>query len=143
MKTNGARKATAAAISRLWSAIATGAAGGAPSAAAPPDGERASTVVAALTDRSLVVHPAARVADDQERDRERDDEQEHRHRRGVAHVEVAEPVLVEEDRVEERRALGVAELERALRARLRGLAGRDVRRDVGLREVLQRPRSPR
>ena len=69
--------------------------------------------------------------------RERDDEQQHRHRRGVAHVEEPEPVVVEEDRVEERRALGVAELERARAACLRRLPCRDARGDVRLREVLQ------
>ena len=42
-------------------------------------------------------------------DRERDDEQQHRHRRRVAHVEVAEALQVEQQRVGERRALGVAE----------------------------------
>ena len=85
-----------------------------------------------------VVHPAPRVAHDHQRDRERDGEQQHRHRRRVAHVEEAEAVLVEEHGVEERRALGVAELERADGARLRRLAGGDRCGDVGLREVLQR-----
>ena len=137
MKTTGARNASAAAIRRLCSATETRkrrrrtARGG--FRRTKGVGDRAAHRTA-----PGVVHPAPRVPHDHERHRERDHEQQHRHRRGVAHVEEAEAVVVEEDGIEERRALRVALLERADRARLRRLACCDRGRDVRLREVLER-----
>ena len=115
----------------------TGAAARSPAASAASAWPRRATVVALTLRGSHVVHPAAGVADDEDGDGERDDEQHHRHRRRVAHVEVAEPVLVEQHGIEERRGLGIAEVVDGLVTRLRRLARRDVGRDVGLREVLQ------
>ena len=136
MKTTGAMNAIAAAIRRLCSATAIR-----KRCRRTARGSfRRSNGAADRAHRAApgVVHPAARVPDDQQRHRERDREQEHRHRRGVAHVEEAEAVVVEEHRIEERRAFRIALLERARRARLRGLAGGDRGGDVGLREVLER-----
>src|SRR3954452_14957564 len=105
MKTTGKMNAIAAAMSRLWSAIVTsrrrrrtargtsrGGAGGADGAATGTAGE----CVLTSAPRPCVVHPASRVAHDQQRDREGDDEQQHRHRRRVAHVEEAEALLEEQ-----------------------------------------------
>ena len=50
-------------------------------------------------------------------------------------------MLVEQHRIEERRALRIAEVADGLITGLGGLARRDVRRDIGLREVLQAVRS--
>ena len=62
--------------------------------------------------------------------------QQHRHRRRVAHLEVVEPVLVEQHRVEQRRVVRVAEAAERV-ACLRRLSGGNARRDIRLREVLQ------
>ena len=70
-------------------------------------------------------------------DREGDHQQHDRHRRRVAHVEEAKALLVEQQRVEHRRALGVAEAVGGVR-RVAGAAADDAARHVGLREVLQR-----
>src|SRR5919201_445072 len=104
----------AAAISRLWLAAAKRSlrrltAGG--SRRLMIAGRAAMSTLAVLNlatpspQRPLVVNPSPRGENDDERDAERDREQDHRHCGGVAHVEVAEPVLVEEDREEQRRVL--------------------------------------
>src|SRR5262245_34124892 len=116
MKTNGARNSTATTIRRLWFAIDTRkrrrrtAAGGlrrtsvavATSAVvipAPGAGKAGTSALWSLrraygSSGPLVVHEPPRVQEDHERDGERDAEQHHRHRRGVAHLEVPEAVLV-------------------------------------------------
>src|SRR5204863_10060977 len=100
---------------------------------------RATGTLAELTStlRGRVVDPFARVDDDEQRHGERDSEEQHRERGRVAHVEVPEPLLVQEHGVEERRALRIAVVVDGLVACLGRLARGDVRGDVRLREVLQ------
>src|SRR5262245_12732452 len=62
------------------------------------------------SNRSRVVNPPPRIANDQDGDRERDHEQEHGQRRCVAHVEELESVLVQQHGIEQRRALRIAEV---------------------------------
>src|ERR687886_1839305 len=128
MNANGARKTIAVAISSEWFATATRkrcrrtAAGGRRRAIdAAPKG----TLAVLMSARgSRVVHPAARVPEDDRGDGERDDEQHDRERAGVAHEVVHEGGLVEQDGVEERRVLRIAEVVQGI-ARLGGLAGCD------------------
>src|SRR2546423_2893290 len=114
MKAKGATKTIAVAISREWFATATRkrwrrTAGGGlrRMRAAGPTGRLAELISAG---RRRVVDPAPRVEQDREHDHEGDAEQEHRDRGRVAHVEVDEPLLVEQHGVEERRVLRVAEV---------------------------------
>src|SRR5947207_14971242 len=132
MKANGARNAIAEAISSEWLATATRkrcrrteAGGRRRVTERAPSGTLALLISARA---SGVVHPAARVPEDDRGHREGDDEQHHRERAGVAHEVVHERRLVEQDGVEERRVLRVAQVVDRV-ARLRGLAGGDVRGD--------------
>src|SRR5918912_2580910 len=140
MKPKGARKTIAAAISNEWFATETrkrcrltAAGGRRRTTDAEPKGTLAVLISAS---RSRVVHPAARVPEDDRGHREGHDEQHDRERARVAHEVVHERGLVEQDGVEERRVLREAEVVHRV-ARLRGLTGGDAGRDVGLREVLE------
>ena len=145
MNTNGARNMIASAIRMLWSAIAISsrlrrtARGGRRRSAA--GGGAAGCGLHAHLGPPRVVDPAPRAAQDHQGDGEGDEQQQHRHRRGVAHVEVAEPLLVEQHRIEEGRVLRIAQVVGGVAApppRLRG----DRAGDVCLGEILQAPRSP-
>src|SRR5688572_4999924 len=65
---------------------------------------RSSTIASAPLDLALVVDPVRRRAEDQQREGEDDQEQHPGQGGGVAHLEVAEGVLVEVEVVEEGRA---------------------------------------
>src|SRR5256714_9438251 len=140
MKANGARNATAAAISSEWFATATRkrcrrtAGGGRRRTTERAPRGTLAVLISARAPR--VVDPAPRVPEDDRRHAERDDEQHDRERAGAAHEVVDERRLVEPDGGEERRVLRVAQVVHRV-ARLRGLARGDVRRDVSLCEVLQ------
>src|SRR3954468_9223597 len=120
MNTNGPRKRAAVTMSNEWFATPSRKRRRRTSAGGflRTSGALAAVVVALTSRGSRVVDPAARVDDDHERHRERHREQQDRQRRRVAHVEVAEAVLVEEHRIEERRAFGIAEVVDGLVARL-------------------------
>src|SRR2546423_1392842 len=122
MKTNGGRNAAPTAIRTLWSATAIR------KRRRPPSrGTRRLTISAVLTGtvalvtsahRPAVVDPTPRVANDDQRQGESDREEHYGHRRRVTHLEELEPVVVEEDRVEEGRATRVSQLEVARAAGL-------------------------
>src|SRR3954462_11272504 len=112
MNTNGPRNRAAVTMSNEWFATPSRKRRRRTSAGGflRTSGALAAVVVALTSRGPCVVDPAARVDDDHERHRERHREQQDRQRRRVAHVEVAEAVLVEEQRIEERRAFGIAEV---------------------------------
>src|SRR5919197_3424483 len=114
MKAKGARNAIAEAISSEWFATETRkrcrrteAGGRRRVIERAPSGTLAVLISARAPG---VVDPAARVPEDDRGHGEGDDEQDHRERAGVAHEVVHEGCLVEQDWVEERRVLRVAQV---------------------------------